>query len=176
MRIDIKFIPKWDVARKSKGLKAKHVANIFPDASITDKILITTLEGNQKVSENSVICIGDFNDIWQQSVKKLLAKYDVVDIDENGWLICIPKSSGNNAVYCFEITQDFVDSLLSPDIHPNRQQDGNYYIIGQYGEKHDDGLRQSCIVGDFICQDLTNPDDTWVVMRKIFNNTYTITK
>jgi hypothetical protein len=174
MRIDINSIPKWGVAKKVKGIKAKPLINLLVDRTVTSKFLVDTLEGKEPLGDGVVICIGEANDAWQQMPSKLIAKYDIVDIDKDGWMICTPKQDANSSVNFFEITDAFTDSLLNPDIHPNRQQDGNYYIIGQYGEKHDDGLRQNCVVGDFICQNRTDTTDVWIVRRKLFINTYAI--
>ena len=172
MRIEVSKITDWKLGSKSKSIVAKPLISVIVDKHITSKFLVDTLEGKEPIKDGVVICIGEAGDAWQQMPSKLLKTYNVTEIKEDGWMVCEPRLG--NAVNCFEITQDFVDSLLNPDIHPNRQQDGTYYIIGQYGEQHEDGLRQFCQVGDFVCQDRTNPEDAWIVARKIFLNTYVI--
>lgn len=173
MKLDTSKIEKWRLASKTKAIKIKHLRSLLVDDSVTSKFLLDTIEGREPLykGKNIVICIGEAGDAWQQTPNKLLKKYDLVDIDDDGWFLFNPKP--NNEVNCIEITQELADSFLDPSIHSNRQSDGNYYILGQYGEEYPDGLRQSCKVGDFICQDINDKTDQWIVARKIFFNTYT---
>jgi hypothetical protein len=172
MKIDLTQITNWRLASKSKSIVAKPLISVLVDKTVTNKFLVDTLEGKEPIHDGVVICIGEAGDAWQQMPSKLLKTYSVTGINSDGWMICEPRPG--NANNCFEITQEFVDSLVDPSIHENRQQDGTYYIIGQYGEQHDDGLRQYCQVGDFILQDRTNSVDVWIVNRKIFLNTYSL--
>lgn len=66
------------------------------------------------------MCLGDSNDVWQQIPKSLLKKYDVVEIDNDGWMVCQPRP--DNAVVCCEITPDMVGD---PEV--------GLYIIGKWG-------------------------------------------
>jgi len=172
MRLEVSKITDWRIGSKSKPIVAKPLISVMVDRTVTNKFLVDTLEGKEPLKDGVLICVGEAGDAWQQMPSKLLKTYEVKNINDDGWLVCEPRPG--NAVNVFEITQEFADSFLDPDIHPNRQSDGNYYIIGQYGEQHEDGLRQFCKVGDFICQDRTNPIDAWIVARKIFLNTYII--
>jgi hypothetical protein len=88
-----------------------------------------------------------------------IGMWNVVEIDKDGWMLCNPKP--DNSVNCVEITKQMITSE-------------NEYILGKYGEQHEDGLRQFCKEGDFICQDRIDTTDTWIVARKIFLNTYSI--
>lgn len=173
MRLEVSKIKDWKIGSKSKTDSCQTV-NLGNGRSDCHQQILSrdTLEGKEPLKDGVLICVGEAGDAWQQMPSKLLKTYEVKEINDDGWLVCEPRPG--NAVNVFEITQEFADSFLNPDIHPNRQSDGNYYIIGQYGEQHEDGLRQSCKVGDFICQDRTNPIDAWVVARKIFLNTYII--
>lgn len=172
MKLEPNTIKKWSVATKTRSIKAKPMISIMVDKAVATKFLLTCIEGREPLKDGAVACLGLTNEIWQQMPKQLLKKYTVVGIDDDGWMECDPIPG--NSVNCFEITQEFCDSFLNPDIHPNRQQDGTNYIIGQYGEQHDDGMRQWCNVGDWICQDRENSVDVWIVAKKIFNNTYDV--
>jgi hypothetical protein len=145
----------WQVAKKTKSLKAKPLVSIMVDKNVLSKFLIDTLEGKEPLGDGVVICIGESNDAWQQMPKKLLQKYDVVAIDNDGWMICDPKP--DNSVSCIEYTDD----------EP-------FYIIGLYGEQTPEGLIQKGEKGDFICRSRTDLTDNWIVKRKIFINTYNI--
>ena len=126
------------------------------DKLIVHKIVIDTLEGREHIGEGSIICLGEHDDIWQQTTKKFLQKYNVIGIDGNGWMICQPKPE--NSVKVFEVTNT-----------------SEFYIANVlWGEKTDEGFIQKGKEGDFICQSEEDSADMWIVARKIFNNTYTI--
>lgn len=150
-------ITTWGVAKKTKNLKAKPLISVMVDKSITNKFLIDTLEGREPLGDGAVICIGDSNDAWQQMPKKLIQKYDIVEIDADGWMICEPKP--DNSVNCFEVHLD-----------PGK----DFYIIGLWGEETEEGPIQKGVSGDYICQNREEPEDVWIVRRKIFNNTYNV--
>lgn len=161
MRIDIRNINKWNVAKKTRPIKAKPLINLLIDRSVTNKFLLDTLEGNEVLGDGSVVCVGEAGDAWQQMPKKLLAKYDVTAIDNDGWLVCVPKP--DNSVNVVEVTKDMTSI------------DGEFTIIGLWGATINGVTNvQSGEVGDFICQSKTDPVDIWIVKRKLFLNTYNI--
>lgn len=161
MRIDIRNISKWNVAKKTRPIKAKPLINLLIDRSVTNKFLLDTLEGNEVLGDGSVVCVGEAGDAWQQMPKKLLAKYDVTAIDIEGWLVCVPKP--DNSVNVVEVTKDMTSI------------DGEFTIIGLWGATIDGVINvQSGEVGDFICQSKIDPVDIWIVKRKLFLNTYNI--
>jgi hypothetical protein len=152
----------WQVATKTKPLRAKPLVNLLVDRSVLSKFLVDTLEGKEPLKDGAVICIGQSNDAWQQMPSKLLAKYNVTAIDDEGWMICEPRP--DNAVDCTQISKDQIS-----DTEPT-------YIIGNYGETLADGTlnAQLLTAGDYICRDRKDPTDQWVVRRKIFENTYSV--
>jgi len=152
----------WQIATKTKTLKAKPLINLLVDRSVTSKFLVDTLEGKEHLNDGAVICIGESNDAWQQMPKKLLAKYTVVEIDKDGWMICEPRP--DNAVECYQVPAENL---------PNEEKN---FIIGRYGETLSSGTKnaQNLEAGDYICRDRTDPTDQWVVRKKIFENTYSI--
>lgn len=84
MRIIPEYISTWQIATKTKPIKAKPLINLLVDRSIVNKFLIDTLEGREPLGDGVVICIGESMDAWQQMPKKLLAKYEVKGIDNDG--------------------------------------------------------------------------------------------
>ena len=151
----------WRTATKTKPLRAKPLISLIVERKLLNKFLVDTIEGKEPLRDGVVICLGINNDAWQQMPKKLLGKYDVTGIDDDGWMICEPKP--DNAVDCHEILASELGA-------------GKNFIIGHYGETLDDGTQntQACEAGDYICRDRQNPTDQWIVKRKIFENTYSI--
>ena len=170
-RIRVEEIINWKIAKKTKNIKAKPLISIMVDRSVTGKFLVDTLEGKEPLGDGAIICIGDSNDIWQQMPKKLIQKYNVIEIDKDGWMICEPRP--DNSVNCVEITNDllpFVDS-------DNLLFSSSFFIKGLWGEQMTLGeqmLIQNAEMGDFICQNRDEKNDVWIVKRKIFINTYNI--
>lgn len=151
----------WKVAKKVKPIRAKPLVSILVDQSVLSKLLVTTLEGMEKLGDGSVICVGEAGDIWQQMPKKLLAKYNVTSIDKEGWMICEPRP--DNSIECFQFNG-----------HINTHS-GEHYVKGLWGE--DFGEYKNCqrfSEGDYICRNREDHNDVWVVRKKFFENTYTI--
>jgi hypothetical protein len=104
MKIITGFLTGWRIASKTATLRAKPLINLLVDRSVSSKFLVDTLEGQEPLGDGSVICIGGAGDAWQQMPKKLLQKYDVTQIDTDGWMVCTPKP--DNAVNCLEMTKE----------------------------------------------------------------------
>ena len=103
---------KWVVARKVQPIKAKALAAIIADNSVSNKVLLATLEGSQMLRANSYVCWGVDNDVWQQDEKNLHAKYDAGHLDPDGWLHMTPKLGADGrpeAIACACVTQEAVD-------------------------------------------------------------------
>lgn len=142
---------KWKIAKKTKGLKAKPMINLIADKMFINKFLLETLEGREFIDPDTVFCVGEYGDVWQQKPLSLLKKYDVVNIEE-GWLICVPKP--DNSVECYE-------------------SGINQLIKGKWGETINNiPNQQRCFIGDFVLRNPSDHSDQWVVQRKIFLNTY----
>lgn len=144
------------VCQKTKPIKAKHVKSLIGDGSVLSKFLVATLEGNEEIGNDVMICIGEDGDAWQQVPKKLLQKYAVTSIDKEGWLICEPK----------------------PDVEVNYVQinEDNFFIFGQWGEvRNVDGTERKVqygVQGDYVLQSQSDSTDFWIVRQRLFNATY----
>lgn len=150
----------WWVARKTKPLRAKPMVNLLVDRSVMSKFLVDTLEAREPVSSDALFCIGEMNDAWQQTAKKLLAKYNVEAIDADGWMICVPKP--DNSVEFKEVHSEW--------LMPNEKG----YIVGLWGETVGEMKNlQAFEAGDFIARNREDHSDVWVVRRKIWLNSYT---
>ena len=165
MRIDTTKITGWKIASKTRPIKAKPLISLLVDRKVASKFLVDTLEGHEPLGDGSIICLGEAGDIWQQTQGKLLQKYVVKSIDADGWMDCEPLP--DNAVNCFEV----IDLATDAGITPNP----TFTIVGQWGATvNGEKNVQTGVVGDFICQNRTDPTDVWRVARKLFLNTYVI--
>ena len=165
----------WKVASKTCAIKAKPLTSLLVDRFITRRFLIDTLEGKEPLGDGVVICIGPAEDVWQQMPSKLFDKYNVVDIDSSGWMLCEPKVG--NSVNVFEVTEHNKSdtSIFSTVDDVNVYQTCDFYIHGKWGETTPFGPNvQYGNIGDFICQNRTDSTDIWIVRRKIFLNTYVL--
>lgn len=156
----------WRIAKKTRPLRAKPMVTLLVDRSIMAKFLVDTLEAKEPVSPDAMFCIGESNDAWQQTAKKLLDKYTVTAIDEDGWMVCQPKPE--NSVEFFEVTKEHFA------VAKDHGQAPGVYIVGQWGQTID-GIAnlQSVTPGDFVARNREDLSDQWVVRRKIWLNSYT---
>jgi hypothetical protein len=159
--LDVSSITDWRSATKTRPIVAKHVTALTTDQRLLSQLLIGTLEGREPIDAHNVICVGEHGDAWQSTPKKLLAKYSISSIDQDGWLVCDPKP--DNAVDCFEVTSDHIDG-------------DQFYVVGLWGETLPDGTKnvQTGLRGDIVCRSQTDQSDIWIVRRKLFNSTYEI--
>ena len=162
----------WSTAKKTQTIRAKPLINIMVDSSVMTKFLLDTLEGKEVLGDGTLVCLGSAGDVWQQMPKKLLSKYDVSNVDKDGWLVCEPKP--DNLINVFEVRPEHLGNGVQLDIQqsPLTLNSSPFYILGLFGEQCEDGLRQYGEVGDFIGQNREHPEDVWVIRRKIFLNTY----
>ncbi len=149
--------PHWTgrLGKKTKGLKAKHLANIIVDKSVMSKFLLDTLEAKEVLTPDACFCIGEANDAWQQAASKLLKDYDMTGIDSDGWMLWHPKPT--KIVEFFEITPEM----------------GEGYIVGLWGQTIDGVANlQKFVPGDAIARQRDVHEDQWVVKRAIWQRTY----
>lgn len=170
VRLEPNLFPadQWREATKTRLLKAKPLADIFADKTMTAKFLLDTLEGTQALTADSMVCVGIGNDAWQQTRANLLKKYTVTEITEDGWLVCTPKPE--NRVLCIEITE----ALATAQHPPETPEDVFYEITGLWGRKVGELFIQDCAINDFIVRRPDDKTDRWVVRRKMFLATYEI--
>jgi hypothetical protein len=157
----------YKVGRKTKGLRAKPMVTLLVDRTVMAKFLVDTLEAKEPVHADAMFCIGESNDAWQQSAKKLLAKYTVDAIDPDGWMVCNPKQE--SSVEFSQITTDALDQINWTG------ETNSGYIQGNWGETV---VGFGCNLqrfkpGDFVVRNREDHSDTWIVDKKIFLNSYT---
>lgn len=159
----------WSVAKKTKPLRAKPMVTLLVDKSVMPKFLVDTLEAKEPVSANAMFCIGESNDAWQQTPEKLLAKYTVTSIDNDGWMVCEPKPE--NSVEFVEVTRELLEQLGAWEAYVTL---GHGYIQGQWGQEVEGHKNlQQFAIGDFIARNRQDVTDQWIVRRKIWMNSYT---
>lgn len=171
----------WVQVVKHGTMLAKPSCLVVTDTLITKKLLLETLEGEEKLGLNAVICVGPFQDAWQQTASKMLAKYDVTDITGDGWMVCTPKP--DNSVYGIEITEDFYFEgevmWHIEDIGGEwNAQDRAFHIRALWGTNRGLPPNQHTVqyghIGDWVLRSPHDPKDVWIVKEKIFRNTYRI--
>jgi len=149
------------LATKTKPIQAKVLSSVLADRTIASKFLLDTLEGRQAIQLGPVVvCVGAGSEVWQQKVKKLLDKYTVTDITEDGWMTCTPKPE--NEVWAVEFSG------------------GSFALLAQWGEKIESHANSDLIgkffqkgqPGDYILRSVADPNDFWIVKRSLFDSTY----
>src|SRR5262245_12784727 len=53
--------------QKTRPIKAKPVSSIVADKSVTSRLLLATLEANERVDPNAIVCRGVADDLWMQT-------------------------------------------------------------------------------------------------------------
>jgi hypothetical protein len=156
--LDTGAITGWRKARKTKGVRAKPLQSILTDPLVLPKLFLETLEGRQGLKAGSVCCVGSRGEAWQQTPKKLLQQYEVVDLTEDGWLVCEPRPDAGRDAY------EVPTEVCGPD--------GLFSIVAPWGEQAlVDGrpvYLQHGRAGDVVCRNPTDRQDVWVVQARVF--------
>ena len=160
----------WGVAKKTKPIRVKPINTILADETVAHKFLLATLEGSQMLKANSMVCIGDDDDAWQQTAEKLHKQYTPEAVDADGWTTFVPKP---------EAVRDWAQICFSDEFQ--EAHGTKFALIAQWGERQSDGsFLQYGEHGDYILRS-ADPDhgadsselwDCWIVARKIFEATY----
>ena len=167
LHIDPTKLTNWQRAVKTKAIFAAKTQWVVPDIHVMSKLVLETLEGQQKMDLTKVLCMGLTSaDIWQMAESALFEKYSVTGLTDDGWMYCEPKK--DNSVSFWQI-EDFtgkgmryarVKALTGAEVHPDIKNP-NYVEYLQFGE-----------VGDYLLKDTTNPENVWIVKKTFFEQTY----
>lgn len=166
MAIIIDTTPFWQgqFAQKTLGIEAKPMSALFADPAIQVKFLVDTLEGKEPLDRTSLFCVGPLGDVWQQEPKRVLRKYDLTEINSEGWLKFTPKP--DNKVEYFRVTPEFYGDNVNDKC----------YIIGMYGETLGNIANCQLVkLGDVVARQTYDHTDQWVVAKRIWDNSYTDT-
>ena len=151
---------EFRTAKKIKHLIAKPMQDILKDKTIVHKFLLASMEGEQVLKTNSMVCIGNEDDAWQQEPATLLKKYNVTGYTDDGWAICEPKPENEN--WACQIPED----------HPP------FSVICLWGREFMVDGQQVFLLfgkpGDYVLRSKTDPNDVWIVDQKLFRSTYEI--
>ncbi len=164
----------WLKATKTKGIFARHIHSLIPDIKLFAHLELKTPEGNQSLKEGSMICSGmTGKDFWQQDPHSLLNKYTIEDITPDGWSYFVPKPE--NTVNVHKVTQEDLDLYADPNDSPPWSY---FEIDARWGHMHQpvpNGpfvYHQYGDVGDYICQNVSDSTDAWIVKKEFFDATY----
>jgi len=151
---------QFSPGKKVKPIKAKPINSILVDDSVVAKFLLDTLEGTQMLKANSMVCVGEVGDVWQQDCDKLHKAYTPTYYSPDGWCEFEPKPENERDI-C-EIT------LGDCEIG-----EGEFVIEAQWGTRQSNGkFLQTGKSGDFIARSQEDPSDVWIIDRKVFLSTY----
>jgi hypothetical protein len=143
----------WFEATKSASLKAISFEQAKEKGVIEEDGTVNTKEGKVKAKKGSMICMGIEGELWVQEEKRLEDKYtksnflwkDVVK--DVKWRIYNPKKE-ENKVRAVQVN--------------DREE---FTVKASWGNLK--GKK-----GDYILQDIDNPDDVWIIDKNIFSKTY----
>ena len=179
MKVNAELITGWRTATKVCGILAKHVSDAV-DKVLIDKMYLQTLEGNEALKADAMVCKGEAGDVWMQAGKKLFAKYTAINVTPDGWIEFIPKPE--NEVNAIECTHEWrlgnaiiPNPCVLPAANDEMYKIADFYINGQWGDDNYPAFGKSVQWGhngDFICQNKTDLTDVWIVKRRLFLNTY----
>ena len=132
----------WFRARKISPIWVKEI----PNGQIVESV-----EGSVRVLEGDFLCRGDGGDLWPQSAKHLLAKYQPTDqLNSEGWTKYEPRLD-QAGVLAAQVRHSFA---IDTERGRLRGKAGDYLL------KDDDDA------------DARYPRRLWIVDRKLFNATY----
>lgn len=157
---------RWINVQKTATMLAKHITALLSSDIDPELLKVRTLEGDAQLKANCMLCKGIQGELWPQSSTKILERYDLISVREDGWLVFAPKKS--NTLGCL-VTSDLLPdgetkfcihtlwgspaATMNPDDPPKFLQEGK--------------------VGDYILTDGT-PGNYWVIDYKVFCETYSV--
>ena len=144
-------------AKKSANIQVRSSGAVYDEARgrIFWDISLPTLEGSQNLSEDSFICKGVNNELWQQPLSRIRKVYDLPkNADFSGWVVATAKPNAPE-----------VEFMVNKDFTHVRGAWGSF--VKEFGPNC-----QTCDPGDIICRSTTDHSDMWVVRRKMFFATY----
>lgn len=157
-------------ARKVKPIKARPINTILDknDLGVFEKMLLSTLEGAQTLKRDAFICWGVDNDVWQQDKKKLHAKYNPTEMDEDGWVTFVPKEGDDAVMNACQITEAIAQLGPCGGWSINNPWWGDERVIPSLGKAY---LHYG-IAGDWVMQNQKDKTDVYRISSKFFNSTY----
>jgi hypothetical protein len=152
--------------KKTQGIQALPIST-FVDEEFAKFFMLKTLEGTGPVDIDKWLCIGAGGDCWMQSYDRLIAKYDQsTTLTDTFYYRFTPKPE--NEADAFFLSEDEV-------IKQGFDSRAPMYIRGAWGETIDGVPNLQLIdVGDACLRNQTDHSDQWRVMRKFFDNTYSV--
>lgn len=112
--------------------------------------VVETLEGKLETRAGNYLCRGINDEVWPQTEKKLLEKYEASDVfDEGGW-------------QRFDPVSNIPPVNATPIPTPFRLKTSWGEMSGQSG--------------DYLVQSTADPTEVWIVQREIFHASYEATE
>lgn len=164
-QIDVSAISNWRTAKKTGKLVALLGSLVIHQhPRLASKLKLHTLEGDEPINPAAMVCIGALGDAWQQVPAKLLRKYDINGITDDGWVEYKPKPGPEAEIDAVQVTAEMVTSGTQPEIcgcHWGvKQPDGTFNQIGK--------------IGSWIARLKHDPSDYYFIDELVFANTYSL--
>jgi hypothetical protein len=161
--IDVSKINQWSTARKTGKLVALLGSLVIQHhPRLASKLKLTTLEGDEPIKPDAMVCIGELGDAWQQAPAKLRKKYDITAVTEDGWVEYTPKPGPDAEIIATQVLLTDVAEGTVPELHGCHwgiaNPDGSYSQIGK--------------IGDWIVVLKSDPTDFYFIDDTVFKNTY----
>lgn len=147
----------WKKAQKIAGMFAKQLVAVVPEIALYKHLQLITLEGPRRLQDKEdkpdMLCTGiNRTDPWLQSSKNVIANYDLEAVTPDGWLYFTPKPT--RIIECRS-----TDDELQQEFDVPNSTTGQIFRAKR---------------GDFICRNIDNNRNQWVVDKNIFLSTYKI--
>lgn len=99
---------RFGTAKKTRPIRARPINTILDKScpTVYESLLLDTLEATQPIKPGSMICWGEAGDVWQQSSKKLHDKYQPMEMDEDGFVVFVPKDGPDSVMNSFQVVAD----------------------------------------------------------------------
>lgn len=163
--IDVGAVTNWRTAKKTGKLVALLGSLVIHQhPRLAAKLKLHTLEGDEPINPAAMVCIGELGDAWQQAPAKLMRKYDISGITDDGWVQYTPKVGPESEIDAVQITADMLAPGTSPEIQGCH-----------WGVKQPDGtFRQVGKIGSWLARLKHDTSDFYFIDELVFANTYSV--
>lgn len=163
--IDVGTLSGWRIAKKTGKMVALLGSLVIQHhPRLASKLKLTTWEGDEPINPAAMVCIGELGDAWQQAPSKLIKKYDISGVTEDGWVQYSPKPGPESEIDAIQVTKEMVAEGTLPELRGChwgvKQPDGSHIQVGA--------------VGSWIARLKHDPTDYYFIQETVFANTYSV--
>lgn len=161
--VDVGTLSGWRVAKKTGKMVALLGSLVIQHhPRLASKLKLTTWEGDEPINPAGMVCIGELGDAWQQAPSKLIKKYDISGVTEDGWVQYSPKPGPESEIDVIQVTAEMLAEGTLPEVRGChwgvKQPDGTF---NQFGK-----------VGVWLARLKHDTSDFYFIDDLVFRNTY----